>query len=343
MIKLFIDGPEMQPSAAATQTFGAIAAKGGGKSYLAGVAVEQLVGHNVPCIVIDPIGNWAWLKLHADGVQRGLDIAVLGGEHADLGIEADQGAAVGEHLVELEQSAVIDVSAFSKSKRKEFVADFCEALYRAARTRRTPRMVVFEEAQLFAPQHTQRGEERMLGAVTDIVRLGRNYGIGSMLVTQRPQSVSKEVLNQIECLLVGGLRGPHERKAIAGWVTEVGEANLGLQLQPMLDRLPQLQPGEFMCWSPSWLKYAGMVLRAVLDWWRAHGLGDYERETLDALVKHGRRTGLTRQQIAEATGHSVKSSTFADALRRLSRIGICDVPKTGPVTFTADARDAMGL
>lgn len=51
----------------------------------------------------------------------------------------------------------------------------------------------------------------MLGAVEDIVRLGRNYGSGCMLLSQRPQSVNKEVLNQVECLFVGQINEAHAR------------------------------------------------------------------------------------------------------------------------------------
>lgn len=247
-------GLEMDASEAATQTFAPLAAKGGGKSYLAGKMVELLVGAGCPVTVIEPVGNWWPIRLAADGKSPGLEMAVVGGLHGDVAVEPAQGEELGRFLVETNGSAVVDVSGFSKRKRKEFVADFCEAFFAASRLAMTPRMLVLEEAQLFAPQHAARGEERMLGAVTDIVRLGRNFGIGSMLVSQRPQSVSKEVLNQVECLFVGGMRGPHERKAIAGWVTEQADGEGDIKAQ--LAKLPSLPPGDFFCWSPSWLKVA---------------------------------------------------------------------------------------
>lgn len=243
------EGLTMNASEAATQTFAPISAKGGGKSYLAGKFVEGLYDAGAPFAVLDPIGNWNAVTLGKDGKSPGLSVVVIGGERGDVLLDEEQAEAVGAHLVTHGVSAIIDLSELSKTRRKAYVAAFCEALYRAARKRRSPFMVVFEEAQLFAPQMAARGEERMLGAVTDIVRLGRNYGLGSMLVTQRPQSVSKEVLNQVECLFVGQLRGPQERKAIAGWVTEQGvDAVIDMKA------LPALEPGEFFCWSPSWLR-----------------------------------------------------------------------------------------
>jgi hypothetical protein len=243
------DGLEMDPSAAATQTFAAIAAKGKGKTYLVSKFAEELFDASCPVIVLDPVGNWWALRLDADGKSPGLAFAVIGGEHGDVPLDPSRGADVARFLVQNNASAVIDVSELSISKSKEFVADFGEALFREARKARSPRMVIFEEAQTFAPQNAARGEERMLGAVTKIVRLGRNYGLGSMLVTQRPQSVHKEVLNLVECLFVGGLRGPHERKAITGWITEQG-----VDVAAQMADLPTLAAGEFYCWSPSWLR-----------------------------------------------------------------------------------------
>lgn len=245
-------GLEMDASEAATQTLAAISAKGGGKSYLAGRFVEQLYEADAPFVVLDPIGNWSALRLDATGRGPGLDVVVIGGERGDIALSERHAGPIANYLVTQGVSAVVDISELSKSKRKTYVADFCDALFLGARRVRRPFMVVFEEAQLFAPQHIQRGEERMLGAVTDIVRLGRNYGLGSMLLTQRPQSVSKEVLNQAECLFVGQLRGPHERKAIEGWVTDTG-ADEGVS-NADLKALPALSPGDFYCWSPSWLR-----------------------------------------------------------------------------------------
>jgi hypothetical protein len=234
-------------SEAATQTLGAIAAKGGGKSYLASKIAEGLFDAGAPFLVLDPVGNWSALTLAKDGKSPGLSVVVIGGERADVPLDEEAAEFVAATLIDKGISAVLDISELSKARRKTYVAVFCESLFRAARKKKRPHMVIFEEAQTFAPQQCPPGEQRMLGAVTDIVRLGRNHGLGSMMVSQRPQSVSKEVLNQIECLFVGQLRGPQERKAIKGWVQEQGLASINV------DQLPKLEVGEFYCWSPSWL------------------------------------------------------------------------------------------
>jgi len=43
-----------------------------------------------------------------------------------------------------------------------------------------------EECQEFIPQNTMRGEEHMLHAFTRLQKLGRNFGVGASLISQRP-------------------------------------------------------------------------------------------------------------------------------------------------------------
>ncbi|MBZ0270559.1 hypothetical protein K8I61_00870 [bacterium] len=236
---------------AGTQTFGVIGQKGAGKSYLAMKLVEEVHRAGTPCLIFDPVGVWWSLRLAADGKASGLSIPVIGGAHADIPINEHGARTIARTLIEKRSSAVIDLSEFRKAERKRFVTAAMEELFHAAKKIRQPSLIVFEEAQLFAPQMS-KGEETMVGAMEDIVRLGRNYGLGSVLISQRPQSVNKEVLNQVECLFVGKCSGPHERKAIKSWIVEKGA-------EDATDKLPALKPGRFYCWSPAWLEYFGPV------------------------------------------------------------------------------------
>lgn len=236
------------PDDGVTQTWAFLARKGAGKTYAAGKLVEELHRIGAPFIVLDPVGNWRGLCLASDGRRPGLDVAVLGPEPGDVPITAEQGDRVASVLLDRNVSAVIDVSAFRSRERDQFVADFAESLFHAAKRQRTARTIILEEAQLFAPQRVGRADERLLRAVEDIVRLGRNYGLGSVLISQRPQSVHKEVLSQVEALFVGQLSAPQERKAIADWVVEHGTH------RKWLDELPSLPVGTMVLWSPQWLR-----------------------------------------------------------------------------------------
>jgi hypothetical protein len=146
---------------------------------------------------------------------------------------------------------VLDASQFSLADRKRFAVTFGERLWQRKKgeAHPVPLHLVIEESQLIVPQFTGRGgdEGRMVGIYEEIIRLGRNYGIGVSMITQRPQSVNKEVLNQTECLLVGQVNGAQERDALKKWISHQG---MDVHL---VDELPRLKAGTFYVWSPQWL------------------------------------------------------------------------------------------
>lgn len=239
------------PLTAFTQTFGFIARKGAGKTYAAGKLAEEMLRVGGQVVVLDPVGVWWGLRLNPSGTGRGYNIPVLGGDHADLPIEPHAGRVIARALIDKGFSAVIDVSTFRKRGRKEFVTDFAEELFHLKKKKRSPMHFILEETQKFCPQRVPPGEQRLLGAIEDIVRLGRNYGIGATLISQRPQSVNKDILSQVEALFVFQLTGAHEKKAVREWITakdceeKVGDA---------IAVIPHLQTGEAFLWSPAWLR-----------------------------------------------------------------------------------------
>jgi hypothetical protein len=236
------------PESAVTQTFGCIGRRGAGKTYLAGVLCEQMLDLRAQVIVLDAVGNWYGLRVGADGKSKGKDIFVIGGQHGDVPLTSDAGATIARFLVEKSVSAVLDISALRQGERKRFASDFGEEFFHLKKAQRSAVHLFIEEAQLFIPQRYGADQARMLGAFENIVRLGRNYGIGATLISQRPQSVNKEVLSQVECLCVLQVNGTQERKALEDWVQEAGAD------RKLVGNLPGLGRGEGYVWSPSWLR-----------------------------------------------------------------------------------------
>lgn len=236
------------PIKAVTETFAAIGRRGSGKSYLATMLAEQMLDAEAQVIVIDPVGIWWGLRVAADGKSKGKNIFVIGGEHGDVPIVPEAGKRIAQLVAEKEISAVIDVSGFRIGEHKRFSADFAEEFFHLKKTRKTPVHIFIEEAQTLIPQRVGAEEARMVGAFERIIRLGRNYGIGATLVTQRPQSVNKEVLSQVECLFVLQITGLHERKALEDWVQEKGAD------RELIGELPSLERGEGYVWSPAFLR-----------------------------------------------------------------------------------------
>ena len=235
------------PDEAVTETFAYLAKRGGGKSYAACVLVEEMLHAGFQVVIVDPMGSWSGLRTGANGKSPGFPIVVLGGDHGDVPLEATGGALVAELVAKEHLSVVLDVSGFSKGDRKRFVESFAETLYRK---NREPLHLVLEEADLFAPQRPQPGEQRMLGAVEDLVRRGRARGIGVTLITQRAAVLNKDVLTQTECLVALRTTSPQDRKAIEGWIDVVADRS---ERDKVLKSLPSLPIGEAWFWSPGWL------------------------------------------------------------------------------------------
>lgn len=246
MITKLARGIEL-PRDAATQPWAFLGHRGSGKTYAAMRLAEELLEQGDQVVALDPVGVWYGLRLKASGKSASpFKLPVLGGLKGDIPLEHTAGRTVADFVVDTGSSAVLDVSMMRKAQRKEFVADFAEQLFQRQKEVRRPLHVAIEEAQVFAPQRCDQGEQRMLGAIEDIVRIGRNFGLGCSMISQRPQSVNKEVLNQAEPLVVFRLIAKHERDAVAGWLKHQGESD------GMVAELHSLKQGDCYFWSPAW-------------------------------------------------------------------------------------------
>lgn len=238
------------PVRAITESIAILGRKGSGKTYTATRLFEQMHAIGAQCVALDPVGNWYGLRLSSSGHRRGLDIPIFGGEHGDIPITPEGGKLLAETIVQRRLSCVIDLKLLRADGRKQFVIDFAEELFHLKSRERRPMHLFLEEARKFIPQRPMsKMDTKMIGAFEDIVRLGRNYGLGVSLIDQRPQSVNKEVLSQTELLIVHQLTGKHERKEIEAWVSE--KATEG---EESLSEVKNLQPGECFFWSPGLMR-----------------------------------------------------------------------------------------
>lgn len=246
------------PASAATEKIAILGITGAGKTHTACVIVEELVAARQQVVVLDPSGALWGLRAGRDGSGDGLPIAILGGEHADVPLEPDGGELVADFVVDARASVLLDLSEMRKGEQGRFVTAFAERLYhrKARQEHRTPLHVIIDEADLFAPQRPMRGQERMLGAVEDLVRRGRARGIGVTLATQRPAVLNKDATTQCGTLVVLRMIGPQDVAAIEAWIKYHGTAE---GRTDVLGTLSSLAVGEAWVWSPGWLK----ILRRV--------------------------------------------------------------------------------
>lgn len=239
------------PIDAVTQTFGILAIKGVGKTYTELKMGEEFLKADLQTIFIDAMGVCWGLRASADGRGPGLSITIMGGDHADVPLVPTAGKVVADLLARENFPCILDISDFRKGEQRRFVMDFSEEFYHLKKQHRHPVHLFLDEADMWTPQRPEKGYERLLGAIEDLVRRGRARGIGVTMATQRPAVLNKDVLSQISVLIAMQMSSPHDIDAVDYWVKSNGTRE---QRDELLKSLASLEKGEAWVWSPAWLK-----------------------------------------------------------------------------------------
>ena len=236
----------MMPESAVTHKFGVLAMSGAGKSNAAVVMAEEMFKAGLPFVVIDPKGDWWGLRSSGDGGTAGIPVPIFGGRHGDVPLDRGTGALIADLIVEKRLSCILDISNFdSENAKKSFLLDFARRIYQK---NEEPLHLFLEEADDYIPQRPMRDEAYLLRAWENIVRRGRNRGLGITLITQRSACLNKNVLTQIETLIALRTTGPQDIDAIREWV------RYHQQSADLLQSLPSLRDGEAWVWSPRFLQ-----------------------------------------------------------------------------------------
>ena len=99
--------------------------------------------------------------------------------------------------------------------------------------REQPLLVVLDEAHLFIPDEGQTPAHRTLSM---IAKEGRKYGIGLMLVSQRPSEIDNTILSQCGSMIALRLTNSSDRSKVAAAVPD--------DLGDLIEQLPSLRTGE---------------------------------------------------------------------------------------------------
>jgi uncharacterized protein len=200
-----------------------IGSSGSGKSYTVGVLCEELCKNNVPFVIIDVEGEYSGLKEKYEVIWVGDD------ENCDLKWSKKVDLkALGRYAPDC-PPIILDLSEAARPREK--VNEFLFSIYAEISKRRTPYLVILEEADRFSPQS---GGER-LPIFDEIARRGRKRGLGLMLCTQRPSLVDKNILSQCASQLIGKLVIKNDLSSVAQFFSGRGAPS----------QLTALKPGEF--------------------------------------------------------------------------------------------------
>lgn len=269
------------PNEALDDRLAIVGSAGSGKTYSASGAVERVLDRKGRVIVVDPLGVWFGLRLLPDGVTAShFNPVIFGGSHGDLPINEHAGALIGETVAGMAESCIIDLSQIgTKNGERRFMLAFLTALYR--KTNGEPVHIVFDEADMFAPQKLLDKEgdaAKLLGMMETIVRRGRIKGFIPWLITQRPAVLSKDVLSQADGVIAMKLTASHDRDAIGAWIEGQADKAIGKEI---LASLPSKQQGEGVVWIPSRgvLNQVKFPVKATFDSSRTPKRGEKKRAT----------------------------------------------------------------
>jgi hypothetical protein len=250
-MKLHIAEDLALPADVVTEKLAFLGRTGTGKTYAAMKLAELMLDAGAQIIALDAVGKWFGLRV--DGAGAGFPIPVFGGLNGDFPLEATGGKLMAEVVTERGISAVIDVSQFTHGEQVRFALDFATHFFQRKKASPSAVHLFLEECQEFVPQNPMPGEQAMLSAFERLWKLGRNFGIGGSLISQRPQEINKKALNQTGTLFVFGMTGPQERKAIEQWVSAQGIN------EDIAEVLPTLRQGQPHVWSPTFLNVSKTV------------------------------------------------------------------------------------
>jgi hypothetical protein len=234
------------PLAAVTEKIAWLGRTGSGKTYGAMKLAEAMLEAGAQIGVLDPVGVWRALRVPA-AAGRSFDVVVFGGLYGDVPLEPGAGELIADVVVDRGLSFVLDVSQFIPSEQQTFARAFAHRFFHRKKSSPSAVHLFLEECQEFIPENPSGREALTLGEFQRLWKLGRNFGIGGSLISQRPQEIAKKALNMSGTLFAFQMTGPQERKAIKSWVADQGVAtDIEAVLQKLVVGQPHVESPTFL-------------------------------------------------------------------------------------------------
>ena len=175
--------------------------------------------------------RFSFLFSPGDGYEPNLD-----GE-----IQSDLDALVREWVGHNKPITIFDVSRLPSEVLPTIVGTMLRVIYDMLfwaqdlpiGGRQQPLLVVLDEAHCFVPEGDNSSAHRTLSM---IAKEGRKYGIGLMLVTQRPSEIDNTVLSQCGSLIALRITNASDRSKVGAAIPD--------DLGGLIEQLPSLRTGE---------------------------------------------------------------------------------------------------
>lgn len=206
--------------------FAVIGQSGSGKSTTLYTFLSEWAAAGLPFTVNDPWTDFVTLP-------NALVVGMSDGVHLRLSMA--NAAALAEMSVRERFSVVIDTRFYDDAEMLDIYQAYLTALWNALRAQQPyqPYALVMDEAQDFIPQN---GDTPVKALAIKLAKQGRHVRLTSVMASQRPASVTKDVLTQAEVLIGHSLKYPVE--------TSIVREQLPLPAKDVNAMFRRLHPGE---------------------------------------------------------------------------------------------------
>jgi len=308
---------------------------GAGKTYLLLGCMERLMHSGARVVGVDPLGVMWGLRLEEDGKRASqFGVVIFGGTHGDLPLTEHSGALIGETVATMGESCIVDLSELpTKAAERRFMVAFLTALYANTDGRkRDPYHLMVDEADRYAPQKPQAGDETLLNRMEEIVRRGRVRGFIPWLVTQRPAVLNKNVLSMADGLVLLKLTSPQDRTQVMAWIEGQADKAEGKRI---LALLPTMQRGEGVVWIPGRgiLEQVKFPPKATFDSSRSPKRGERRHDVATKPIDLGalRDRLATVEAETKANDPAVLRAHIAALQREVKELRVAPPPDLGAI------------
>ena len=142
---------------------------------------------------------------------------------SDMGVFARKGTRI-DDIVTRGKLSIINLRGIAPDIQEMVVQRLAMALFELRkRNKIPPLMLVIEEAHNYAPQQGMAASTKILRTIASE---GRKFGLGLMIISQRPAKIDKNVLSQCNTQVILRVTNPNDLRAIGNSVENLTKGSL---------------------------------------------------------------------------------------------------------------------
>lgn len=150
-------------------------------------------------------------------------------------------------LVEYGKISIVALAGYTGDFQAILYSLIAESIFsaRVDNTLRLPALLLLEEAHNFAPaQAATPAERRAIAATKQIAQEGRKFGVGLVMISQRPSRLDETTLSQCNSFIIMRMVNPADQNFVRKVIESLGEDDA--KMLPDLDVGEALLSGQFI-------------------------------------------------------------------------------------------------